>query len=113
MSSERVDVLCHPTRGDDVFNHVLAREASENDVAVEFNLSRILRSSGGERVSALGSTRELLKLVRKYSTPFVISGDPSSHLELRAPREVGALCRVVGFEESELEEGMERTPSRI
>jgi len=108
-----IDVLAHPnrgsggkTRGGRSFDHVLAREAAEEGVAVEFNLTSVLRGSGGERVKKLRRIHETLKLIRKYDTPYVVSGDPFSVLELRGPREVRALCELIGFEPDEGHAGM-------
>lgn len=111
---EAVDVLCHPLRGRDWnFNHVLARRAAENSVAVEFNLSDVLRESGGVRVNALRDTRLLLKLVRKYDTPYVVSADPYTHHEIRAPRELEALLELIGFREEEINAGLQETPQEL
>lgn len=111
---EDIDVLCHPLRGRDwSFNHVLMRRAAENDVAVEFNLSDVLRESGGTRVNALKDTRLLLKLERKYDAPFVVSADPYTHHELRAPRELEALLELIGFREEEINSGLRETPQEL
>ena len=109
--SGRVDVVSHPTRGE--FNHVFVRNCSENDVAVEFNLRRVLKRSGGGRVRVLENLRKLLRLVRKYDTPYIISCDPHSHLDVRGRREIASLCSTIGFEDDEIEKGMKETPSRM
>jgi len=113
-----VDLLAHPNRAsgrrnERSFDHVLAREAADTGVAVEFNLSSVLRSSGGERVKMLRRVREMLELVRKYDTPYVVSGDPSSHLDLRAQREVRALCELAGFEADEARAGIDDNPTGV
>lgn len=109
-----VDLLAHPNRGRGrSFDHVLAREAAENGVAVEFSLAPVLRASGGERVKALRGIQEALKLVRKYDTPFVVSADPHDHLQLRAPRELRAVARLSGFEDDEFERATSETPERL
>jgi ribonuclease P/MRP protein subunit RPP1 len=92
-----VDVLAHPMADDGDFNHVLARTARENGVRVEFNLRGVLRAEGGERVRTLGDLRKLWDLVDACDTPFVVSADPRSHLQLRAPRELLAVGDVVGL----------------
>ncbi|MDY6765032.1 MAG: RNase P subunit p30 family protein [Halobacteria archaeon] len=114
VTSENVDVLCHPQRGKGMrFNHVLAKEAASNDVAVEFNLGKVLRSSGGPRVYSLRDMKRLLTLFRKYGFPIVISADPFSHLEVRGRREIEALCSLIGLTEEEIELGMCETPRKI
>ncbi len=103
----RVDVLCHPM-ADGAFNHVLAAAAAANEVAVEFNFGRVLRATGGERVHAISGLQKLRTLVEKYDVPFVVSADPSSHLELRSPRELNAVGETVGFSRSQIQAGFEQ-----
>jgi len=102
-----VDVLAHPMDGDGDFNHVLAREAAANGVRIEFNLRRVLRTEGGRRVQALQDLGKLYDIVDEYDTPFVVSGDPRSHLHIRAPRELQALGDVIGIPAETITEGLE------
>ncbi|MDY7081027.1 MAG: RNase P subunit p30 family protein, partial [Halobacteria archaeon] len=45
VSVLNIDVLCHPYHARGLaFDHVLVREAAENGVALEFNLSNVLRA---------------------------------------------------------------------
>jgi len=101
-----VDVLAHPMTGDGDFNHVLAQEAKRNGVRIELSLRRLLRSSGGRRVQALGDLRKLREILLEYDTPFVVSADARSHLQLRAPRELRALGEVVGLDGDAVEDGL-------
>lgn len=98
-----VDVLAHPGGA---FNHVLAKAAAKNSVRVEFSLRDVLRSQGGERVQALQHLRKLRELVTTFDVPYVVSGDPRSHLQLRAPRELTALGEQIGFTTAEIETGL-------
>jgi len=111
-----VDLLAHPNRGRGrgrSFNHVLARDAAEAGVAVELSLAPVLRASGGERVEAIRDIHETLKFVRKYGTPFVVSADPYTHLQIRAPRETRALARLIGIEDDEFERATHETPATL
>jgi ribonuclease P/MRP protein subunit RPP1 len=101
-----VDVLTHPMVGDGDFNHVLAREAAENGVRVELSFRRVLRRDGGPRVQALRGLRKLHELLTHYDTPFVVSADPTSHLHLRAPRELVALGEQVGIPGEDIQRGL-------
>ena len=100
-----VDVLAHPMDGGD-FNHVLAKAAAENSVHVEFALGRVLRSQGGTRVQTLQDLRKLRELVAAFDVPYVVSTDATSHLHLRAPRELRALGEVVGFDPDQIAAGL-------
>lgn len=106
VEQERVDVLCHPMRGDGDLNHVLARAARENGVRIEVNFADVLRTSGGPRVQTLQDLRKLRELIETYDVPYVVSADPFSHLHLRAPRELLAVSETIGFDADAIETGV-------
>ena len=101
-----VDVLAHPMRGSGDFNHVLATAAADNGVRVEFSFDAVVQQSGGSRVRAIQGLRKLRDLVEDAGAPYVVSVDPSTHLELRAPRELVALGERVGFNAETIETGL-------
>ena len=101
-----VDVLAHPMAGDGDFNHVLAKTAAHNGVRVELSLRPVLRSAGGERVRALRDLRKLWDLLSEYDAPYVVSADPRSRAQLRAPRDLAALGAVVGLGADTVETGL-------
>lgn len=106
VEHERIDVLAHPMADGGDFNHVLAKAAARNGVRVEFNLRRVLRAEGGRRVRALQGLSKLRTLVEKYDVPYVVSADPFSHLQVRAPRELVAVGEAIGFDAGEIEAGL-------
>ncbi|AGB32327.1 RNase P subunit p30 [Natrinema pellirubrum DSM 15624] len=106
VEQPKVDVLSHPMRGDGDINHVLVKAAVENGVRLEFDLSGALRESGGHRVRILQSLRKLREIVAHYDAPYVVSAEPTSHLELRAPRELQALGEQLGFSSEFVEDGL-------
>lgn len=101
-----VDVLAHPMAGDGDFNHVLANAAAENGVRVEFALGPVLRESGGSRVRVLRGLGKLRELVADADAPYVVSADPRTHLQLRAPRELAALGETIGFDAEDIRRGL-------
>lgn len=103
---ERVDVLAHPMAGDGDVNHVFVKAAKRNGVRLEFNFGPILRQDGGQRVKAIKGLRKLRELVEHIDAPYVVSADPASHLELRAPRDLIAVGETVGFSEEQIREGL-------
>lgn len=108
VEQERVDVLRQPFAGDGDFNHVLAKAARDNDVAVEFDLGTVLRTEGGKRVRRLHKLRKLREILDHYKAPFVVSATPTSHLQLRAPREMRAVGEAVGFDGDAIEAGLRK-----
>ena len=106
VEQDRVDVLTQPMAGDGDFNHVLARAAKTHGVRVEFNFGPVLRETGGKRVQALRGLRKLRELVEYYDTPYVVSATPSTHFELRGPRELIAVGEQIGFSATQIEQGL-------
>ena len=106
VENDKVDVLAHPMRDGGDVNHVLVKAAVENGVRLEFDLSGVLRRSGGRRVRAVQSLGKLEELVDHYDAPYVVSADPHSHLELRAPRELTAVGEEIGLSREFVEAGL-------
>jgi ribonuclease P/MRP protein subunit RPP1 len=106
VEQDRVDVLARPMAGEGDVNHVLAKAARDHGTRIEFDFGPVLRQSGGPRVRALSGLRKLRELVEQYDVPFVVSANPRSHLELRAPRELRAVGATVGFDPGQLTAGL-------
>jgi len=106
VENARVDVLAHPMAGDGDVNHVIAEAAAEHGVALEVDLSPVLRASGGRRARAIADLRKLRELIDHAGAPYVVSADARSHLQVRAPRELVAVGEVVGFDREAIEAGM-------
>jgi ribonuclease P/MRP protein subunit RPP1 len=87
-------------------NHVLAEAAAEHAVALEVDLSPVLRSSGGRRTRAIAGLRKLRDLIEHAGAPHVVSADPRSHLHVRAPRELLALGEAIGLDREWIEAGL-------
>jgi len=106
VETDRVDVLTQPMAGDGDFNHVLARAANTHGVRVEFDFGPVLRETGGNRVQALRGLRKLRELVEYYETPYVVTASPTTHLWLRAPRELIAVGEQIGFTATQIKQGL-------
>ena len=106
VRQDAVDVLAHPMAADGDLNHVLVRQAAEHGVRLEFDLSPVLRSVGNDRSRAIRKLLKLAELVEKYDVPYVVSGDPMSHLQLRAPRELRSVADAIGLDPEIVETGL-------
>ena len=110
VESRAVDILSHP---DERLNHVLMRFASENRVAIEFNLDSIIRMRGRARVIALTNFRHNLKIARKYGAPMILASNAQSIYDLRAPAEMIALGTIFGMAEDEAIAAISAVPEDI
>jgi len=106
VESPAVDVLRAPLADDGDVNHVIVKAAARNDVRLEVNFGPVLRASGGERVQALRGLRKLRELLEHFDAPFVVSADATTHLQVRAPRELVALGERIGFDRKQLRAGL-------
>lgn len=106
VETPEVDALTAPMREEGDVNHVLARAAAENGVRLEFDLSRVLRATGGRRVRALRGLRKLRELAADADASRVASAAPESHLHLRAPRELAAVGAEIGFDGETVRDGL-------
>lgn len=114
VENPKVDVLLHPgTPKGSGLNHVLAKSASDNNVAIAFDMASLIMLRGGRRVHTLSHFREMLMLARKYDVPFLLTNNASFCYELRAPREMMALTTLFGMERDEAVMALSETPAEI
>ncbi len=106
VEQDRVDVLARPFDGTGDVNHVLVKAAIAHDVRIEFDLGAVLRDDGGSRVRRLRKLRKLRELVDYFDAPYVVSATPSSHLRIRAPRDLAAVGEQIGFGADAVREGL-------
>ncbi|MFB6086571.1 MAG: RNase P subunit p30 family protein [Halodesulfurarchaeum sp.] len=106
VESPRVDVLADPMGGEGDVNHVIAEAAARNEVALEVDLGPVLRETGGTRVRAIKRLRKLRDLIEDADAPFVVSGSPRTHLEVRGPRELLAVGAEIGFDRGQVRDGL-------
>lgn len=111
----QVDIISHPYRGrrDCGINHISARKAAENMVAVELNVRYLLRSRPQNRYKVLGYFREILKLQKKFNFPLIITSGAHSIFELHTPHDIIALTYCFGMNEEDATFALSQTPRNI
>lgn len=101
---QRVDILSQPyrSRRDSGINHVIARKAAENSVAIEINLKILLKTNLRYRYRVLSQFRHIIELQRKFKFPLIITSSANSKYDLITPQDITALskCFQMSFEES-------------
>lgn len=111
----RVDIISHPyhSRRDSGINHVFAKKAAKNNVAVEFNLKYLFKIRSHLRYKILTQFREILKLQRKFNFPLIITSNSKSIYDLHTPHDIIALTRCFGMKREEAICALSETPRNI
>lgn len=99
FSEPRMDVVLHPgkDRKDSSMNHVDAKKAAENDVAIGFSL-REIPENRKRQSQILAKWRRNLKVCKKYNAPYLITTEARKLSDLRAPRDLAAIISSLGYD---------------
>ena len=84
LENIKVDVLSRPylNRFDSGINHVLAKEAVRNNVAIELCFKDILRTYLAPRAKVISNFRDTYLLYRKFDFPLVLSSGANSIFDI-------------------------------
>ena len=104
LENIQIDVLSKPylKRYDSGLNHVLAKEAKDNNVAVELVFSDVLKSYLTHRSKVLANFRDIYKLHRKYDFPLILSSGAESVFDLRTVKDFQAVFTQSGLSQLEV-----------
>jgi ribonuclease P/MRP protein subunit RPP1 len=83
------------------FDHVSARLAGENGVAVDIDLSPLIQEKGVIRQKVLSRYIDLMRLHSRYRFPLTVSSNACSVLDLRSPDEIRLLCTLFGMDKED------------
>ena len=106
----RVDVLSRPyyKRRDSGMNHVLAKEAARNNVAIELCFRDILNNYLKYRANVISSFKEILMFHRKFKFPLILTTDSKSVYDVRSTRDIVSFFRSYYYPKQILEFNQER-----
>lgn len=102
LETPEIDILICPEE----MNHVLARLAKKNNIAIGFEFSRLLHASKKTRADILHSFKQVAGMVRKYKAPFVLVSGALSKWDLRSPSDLTAFGKILGFEDQEIKKSL-------
>jgi ribonuclease P/MRP protein subunit RPP1 len=85
------------------FDHVTAKMAADNNVAIDLDLSVLIGARGIARQRAIHRYRDMLTFERRFEFPVTLSSYARSYLDLRAVREITGLCSLIGMDISGVE----------
>ncbi|MDR2624542.1 MAG: ribonuclease P subunit P30 [Methanobrevibacter sp.] len=96
-----IDILSRPyfKRYDSGLNHVLAKEAIKNNVAIELCFNDILRSYSSYRSKILSNFRDVVKLYKKFKFPLIVGSGAESLFDIRSPKDTINIFKSIGLNE--------------
>ena len=85
------------------FDHVTAKIAADNRVAIDIDLSVLIAARGIARQRAIQRYRDVMVLEERFEFPLTLSTYARSILDLRAVREITGLCSLLGMDLPDVE----------
>ncbi|MGB9177446.1 MAG: RNase P subunit p30 family protein [Methanoregula sp.] len=89
------------------FDHVTAKMAADNNVAIDIDLSVLIAARGVARQRAIHRYRDVLVLERRFEFPVSLSSYARSYLDLLAVREITGLCSLIGMDIAGVEKALD------
>jgi ribonuclease P/MRP protein subunit RPP1 len=111
----RVDILAHPELGrtDSGLDHICARAAAENNVAIEINFREILYSFRKPRSHVFSHISRNIRLCDKFNTPMIICSGAQSIWDMRGARELVSIANILGLDLSKAFAAVTSIPQQI
>ncbi|WP_407422495.1 ribonuclease P protein component 3 [Methanobrevibacter sp.] len=104
LENVKIDILSRPylKRYDSGINHVLAKEAVKNNVAIELCFKDVLRSYLSHRSKVISNFKDVYTLYRKYDFPLILSSRAESVYDIKTTHDFMAFFRQTGLSEEEI-----------
>ncbi|KZX12687.1 ribonuclease P protein component 3 [Methanobrevibacter filiformis] len=111
----QIDVLSRPyfKRYDAGLNHVLAKEAVRNNVAIELCLNDVLNSYLTYRAKIIANFRDIIKLYKKFKFPLILSSGAKSIFDIRTPQDTFTFFKLLGLDTNHLQNCFNNNPRNI
>ncbi|WP_405305251.1 ribonuclease P protein component 3 [Methanobrevibacter sp.] len=105
LENIKIDVLTRPyfRRYDAGINHVLAKEAVKNNVAIELCFNDVLRTYLAHRSKVISNFKDIYTLYRKYDFPLILSSGAESVFDIRTVHDFTAFFKQTGLSDDEIE----------
>lgn len=115
LENRRIDVLSRPyfkSRYSGI-NHVLAKKAVKNNVAIELSFKDILSNYISYRAKVISSFRDIIALQRKYKFHLIFTSGASSIYDIRSAFDLFAFFKTLNLSDSEIKNGFYTYPKSI
>ena len=107
IETPEVDILInHDIEGRCGINHVLARLAKKNGVAIGFDFNQLMTSYRLGRIQEFSAMVETARQVSKAGAPLVLTSGAQDPWDMRSPSELMAMGRLLGLNGTEIRRGL-------
>lgn len=115
VETPEVDILTNPEIGgkSSGFNHVMAKLANKNNVAIEVNFREILLSYKNTRSRVIKNITKNVGLCKKFKAPLITCSGAISHWQLKDPKVLVSMGCLLGLEIDEAKKSLSETPNKI
>lgn len=109
VENVKIDVLSRPylKRFDSGLNHVLSKEALNNNVAIELCFKDVLRSYLSHRSKVISNFKDTYVLYRKFDFPLILSSRAESVFDIRTTHDFIAFFKQSGLTDAEINRSFE------
>ena len=104
LENVKIDVLSRPylKRYDSGLNHILAKEALKNNVAIELCFEDILKSYLAPRAKIISNFRDIYTLYRKFDFPLILSSRAESIFDVKTTQDFVSVFKQTGLSDDEI-----------
>jgi ribonuclease P/MRP protein subunit RPP1 len=105
LENIKLDILSRPylKRYDSGLNHVLAKEAVRNNVAIELCFKDILKSYLAPRAKVISNFKDIYTLYRKFDFPLILSSRAESIFDMRTTHDFVSVFKQTGLTGDEID----------
>ena len=104
-----IDVLSRPylKRFDSGLNHILAKEALNNNVAIELCFKDVLRTYLSHRSKVISNFKDTYALYRKFDFPLILSSRSESVFDIKTTHDFISFFKQTGLSDAEIAKSFE------
>jgi ribonuclease P/MRP protein subunit RPP1 len=107
LETPEIDILInHDVQGKPGVNHVLAKLAKKNNVAIALDFNQLMVSYRLGRIQEFSAMQETAKLIRKFQAPFILTSGARDPWDMRSPSDLLAFGKQLGFSEAHSRKGL-------
>jgi len=115
VETKEVDILTHPehNRYDCGMNHIMAKLAKKNSVAIEINFREIMTTNKKTRSRVLSAISSNIALAKKYKMQIILCSGAISHWEMKDPKCMISMANKLGLPLNVAKDGVSKVPNEI